>query len=182
MNANFPKSSSVTGLNLLSTNLLWLLFAALIVILDQVSKILITKYFVFEQVTPILPFFNIFLTYNPGAAFNFLAHTNGNWQTWFFIGIMLIVSGGIIISLWRVQADGLTKCSLMLILGGAIGNGIDRVLYGYVRDFLDLYWTYHIKWIPYNHWPAFNLADSALCIGAALLLIKVFRSSKKVAI
>ena len=121
------------------------------------------------QSIAVLPFFNITLAYNHGAAFSFLASESG-WQRWFFTGLAVVVSIVLLVWLKRLKTDAkLEAISLALILGGALGNVIDRVVHGYVIDFIDVYYgTYH--------WPAFNVADSAICIGAILLILDSFRN------
>ncbi|MFA6409859.1 MAG: signal peptidase II [Gammaproteobacteria bacterium] len=152
----------------LKSSFVWLLFALFILVLDQYSKFLVGTYFLPEISYPVTSYFNIFFIYNTGAAFSILEKANG-WQEWLFGGIASVV--GLMIILWLFRSPPgrvLTKLSLMLILSGAIGNLIDRIAYGHVRDFLDFYWH---NW----HWPAFNIADSAICIGAILLIIELFR-------
>ena len=141
---------------------LWLSLAVLIIIADQLTKFLVARTFVLHEVKPITRFFNLVLAHNPGAAFSFLAGAGG-WQRDFFTALGVVVSLAIIWMLYKHSAQRLFACALALVLGGAIGNVIDRVMYGYVIDFLDFYWG---KW----HWPAFNVADIAICLGAALLV------------
>ena len=131
---------------------------------DQITKTWIDNSFELYQSMPILPSFNLTLLYNFGAAFSFLADAGG-WQRWFFTGLSLIVS--VVLVVWLIRLDVKQRwlaCALALILGGAIGNLIDRMLYGYVIDFIDIYYQ---QW----HWPAFNIADSAISIGAVMLFI-----------
>jgi len=140
----------------------WLWLSAIVLTLDQVTKLAILQTLDLHQVIVLTPFFNLVHAVNPGAAFGLLADQPG-WQRGFFIGIALIASG-IILYLMR-QTAGQTRfnLALALILGGAIGNVIDRILYGHVIDFIDL----HVAgW----HWPTFNVADSAISIGAAVLI------------
>lgn|SRR5690554_4084551 len=146
----------------------WLNLSVLVIVLDQLSKGLMTAWLELHQTVAVLPFFNLTLAHNYGAAFSFLASAGG-WQRWFFILLGVGVSLVLIIWLKRLgQAARLEAASLALILGGAIGNVIDRVLHGYVIDFLDVYYGSY-------HWPAFNIADSAICVGAALLILDSFR-------
>jgi len=140
----------------------WLSLSALVIILDQLSKASISSHFVYGESMPITSFFNLVLAHNQGAAFSFLIDAGG-WQRWMFSAIALIASVWII---WLLRKHGEQKLfcfGLAMILGGALGNLIDRVAYGYVVDFLDFYWNA-------NHFPAFNLADSAITCGAGLLL------------
>ncbi len=150
----------------------WLAIAIAIVLLDQVSKIMIAKAFSYGEIRPVLPFFNLVLVHNKGAAFSFLASQSG-WQRYFFAGLGLLASMFMLYLLKRHAGQRLFCFALALILGGAIGNNlIDRLLYGHVIDFLDI----HVAgW----HWPAFNVADSAICIGAALFVLDELRRSKK---
>tara|TARA_R110002049_G_scaffold200262_3_gene370914 strand:+ start:908 stop:1375 length:468 start_codon:yes stop_codon:yes gene_type:complete len=146
---------------------LWL--TSVIIALDQASKWFMVSWLSLHETFAVIPFFNLTMAHNPGAAFSFLAHADG-WQRWFFIGLASIVSIGLLIWLRNLKPHAkLEAMSIALILGGALGNLIDRFYYGYVIDFLDVYYgTYH--------WPAFNIADSAIVIGAVLLVIDSFRS------
>jgi signal peptidase II len=147
--------------------LLWLGIAAIVVLLDQVSKITMSRLLVYGQSEMITPYFNLVMVYNQGAAFSFLANSGG-WQRWFFSGLAMVVSLGIIWMLHKNSGQRLFCWALTLILGGAVGNLIDRLLYGHVIDFLD----FHIGTL---HWPAFNLADSAITVGAALFVLDELR-------
>lgn len=140
----------------------WLVASAVVVLLDQLTKWLIQQSLVFGQSVPVLPFFNLVLVYNPGAAFSFLS-TAAGWQRELFVAIGLAASALIVLLLRRHASDPQFCFALALILGGALGNVIDRVMLGAVVDFLDLHATGY-------HWPAFNLADSAITCGAALLI------------
>jgi len=148
---------------------LWL--SGLVVVLDQVSKWLMVSWLSLYETVAVIPYFNLTMAHNSGAAFSFLAGAGG-WQRWFFIGLTTVISIGLFIWLNKIAKTKLEATSISLILGGAIGNVIDRIYFGYVIDFLDVYYgTYH--------WPAFNVADSAICIGAALLIIDTFRAEPK---
>ena len=119
---------------------------------------------VLYQPVPVMPSFNFTLMYNRGAAFSFLAGAGG-WQRWFFLALSIAIGIGLTVWLTRLRAgQTLLAVALALILGGAVGNVIDRAIYGYVIDFIDWYYG---QW----HWPAFNVADSAISVGAALLII-----------
>lgn len=149
------------------SSLKWLLLSVLILILDQLSKYYIVHSFALYESLQVLPGLNITYVQNTGAAFSFLSDAGG-WQRWFFI----VLSGGVSIGLiiwiytlpvtWRWLA-----VALALVLGGALGNLLDRVMFGYVIDFIDVYYQ---KW----HWPAFNVADSAISIGVVMLIIDTF--------
>ena len=135
-----------------------------VIVLDQVTKFLAETLLTFHQPVPVLPSFNLLLTYNTGAAFSFLAGAGG-WQRWFFLGLGSLVSIGLIVWLRRLKpTETRLTTALALILGGAIGNLIDRAWLGQVIDFIQLYYQH---W----YWPAFNLADSAITVGAALLVL-----------
>ncbi len=150
----------------------WLWLSFIVIILDQATKWLATHYLTLFEPVPILPLFNLTLMHNEGAAFSFL-HDAGGWQRWFFTALASIVSIAIVIWLTRLEkSEKLTAISLALILGGAVGNLIDRVRLGYVVDFLDVYWGN-------AHWPAFNVADSAITVGAILMVISSFTSQDK---
>lgn len=147
----------------------WLKLSALVIVLDQLSKWLISGWLELYQTVEILPFFNLTLAHNYGAAFSFLASAGG-WQRWFFVLLAVLISIALTIWLKRLPSSArMEAASLALILGGAIGNVIDRLIYGYVVDFLDVYYGSY-------HWPAFNIADSAICIGAVLLILDSFRN------
>ncbi len=144
---------------------LWLSFLALI--LDQWSKQIVDGSMQLFQSIPIMPYFNLTYVHNTGAAFSFLSQAGG-WQRWFFAGLALTVS--VIITVWLARLkkhETLLAVALSLVLGGAVGNLVDRLLYGYVIDFLDVYYQ---DW----HWPAFNIADSAITLGVALMLAESF--------
>jgi len=151
----------------------WLWLAFLSLGLDQASKIAIDKTFqLYESIVIIPSFFNLTYVHNTGAAFSFLSEAGG-WQRWFFAALAIIMSA--IMTIWLTKLkenETLLAVALSLILGGAIGNLIDRLCYGYVIDFLDAYYgTYH--------WPAFNIADSAITIGVALMLVDSFKSPEQ---
>ena len=145
----------------------WLGIAAIVILLDQITKITITRLFAYGDSSPVTSFFNFVLVYNKGAALSFLAD-QGGWQRYFFTAIGIAAAIFIIYLLKRHAGQRLFCWALALILGGAIGNVIDRALYGHVIDFLDVHFG---GW----HWPAFNIADSAICIGAALFIFDELR-------
>ncbi len=140
----------------------WLSLSALVILLDQLSKLWISSHFIYGEGRDITRFFNLVLAHNQGAAFSFLNNAGG-WQRWMFSVIAVVASVWIIWLLRKHIEQKLFCFGLAMILGGALGNLIDRVSYGYVVDFLDFYWNAY-------HFPAFNLADSAITCGAALLL------------
>ena len=152
------------------TSLRWLWLALTVVILDQGSKELAEHFLSLHDPIAVLPSFNLFLTYNTGAAFSFLRDAGG-WQRWLFATLSIAVSVFIVIWLRRIPAaQKWLPGALALVLGGAVGNVIDRVFRvdGGVVDFIDLYYG---TW----HWPAFNVADSAISIGAVMLVWSALR-------
>ena len=149
----------------------WLWLSLLAVILDQASKLAIAGSMHLYQSIQIVPYFNLTYVHNTGAAFSFLSEAGG-WQRWFFAGLALVIS--VVIAVWLArlkQHETLLAVALSLVLGGAIGNLIDRLAYGYVIDFLDVYYE---TW----HWPAFNIADSAITLGVILMLVESFGLGK----
>lgn len=140
---------------------LWL--AAAVIVLDQLTKLWVLNTFVPGESIEVTPFFNLVLVFNPGAAFSFLADHAG-WQRWFFTAIALMISGWIVWQLRSLRPGTLYSLGLALIMGGALSNLIDRLWLGMVIDFIDLH---AVGW----HWPAFNVADSAVCVGAVLYVL-----------
>jgi signal peptidase II len=145
----------------------WLALSTLIVVADQLTKYAVVQYFTGNPPVAVAPFLNLVLVYNTGAAFSFLSDSAG-WQRWLFIGIALVASAWIVYLLRRYPHQRLFALALALVLAGAIGNVIDRVAIGSVVDFLDFH---AFGW----HWPAFNVADSAITCGAALLIWDALR-------
>ncbi len=145
-----------------------LLVAFGVILFDQITKLWVLQSFAPGEALPVTSFFNLVLVFNPGAAFSFLADHAG-WQRWFFAVIALAISGWIFWQLKTVRTKSLFSIGLALIMGGALGNLIDRLWLGMVVDFIDL----HVAgW----HWPAFNVADSAVCVGAVLYVLCQSRS------
>ena len=143
----------------------WIWLSLLVIVLDQATKYLAETLLVMHQPVPVTPSFNLMLTYNTGAAFSFLADAGG-WQRWFFLGLGTLVSMGLVIWLTRLKPqEKWLAVALALILGGAIGNLIDRAWLGQVIDFIQIYYD---RW----YWPAFNIADSAITAGAVLLIVE----------
>ncbi len=146
----------------------WLWLAGVLVLLDQISKWVVLGTLQPGETRYVAPFWNWVLTFNPGAAFSFLSDAGG-WQRWFFTLLALGVSGWIVVMLRQHRNEFRLSLALTLVLGGAVGNVIDRLRFGAVVDF--------IQWhVAGYYWPAFNLADSAICLGAALLLLDQLRS------
>ena len=144
-----------------------LILALIVLVLDVATKRWVESFLLHSQQIPLTGFFNLVLTYNAGAAFSFLSDASG-WQRWFFSAIAASASGLIIYLLRKHAADKLFCIALSLILGGALGNLWDRISLGHVVDFLDFH-------VDNYHWPAFNVADSAIFLGAMLLIIDSFR-------
>ena len=145
----------------------WLWLSLLALILDQASKLAVDGSMKIYQSIQIMPYFNLTYVHNTGAAFSFLSEAGG-WQRWFFAGLALVIS--VVIAVWLARLkkhETMLAVALALVLGGAVGNLIDRLVYGYVIDFLDVYYQ---DW----HWPAFNIADSAITLGVVLILAESF--------
>lgn len=142
----------------------WLMIAFGIICLDQLTKQMADNLLTYGEPLAVIPSFNLTLLYNKGAAFSFLSSAGG-WQRWFFTMIALVVSAVIVFWLKAAgEEQRWTPAGLVLILGGAIGNVIDRAVFGHVIDFIQVYYDTF-------YWPAFNVADSAICVGAAILLL-----------
>ncbi|MEX2525157.1 MAG: signal peptidase II [Gammaproteobacteria bacterium] len=142
----------------------WLWLTLLILILDQMTKYLVTQSFQLHESLTLFEGLNLTLVYNTGAAFSFLQDAGG-WQRWFFIILTPVVAAIILVWMSRLEPNqDWLAAALALVLGGAAGNFTDRVIHGYVIDFIDVYYQ---QW----HWPAFNVADSAITVGAVLLVI-----------
>lgn len=151
------------------TGLRWSWLALIALVLDQITKIWVINAFRLYESIEVLPFFNLTYVRNYGAAFSFLSDAGG-WQRWFFTAIAIVVS--VLVIFWLKKAKPsqvLFPIALSLILGGALGNLYDRLAYGYVVDFLDFYYQ---SW----HWPAFNVADSAIFLGAVFLILDAFKN------
>lgn len=156
----------------------WFTWAALVVALDQVTKLFILSHYRLGDATPVTGFFNVVRAHNTGAAFSFLAAAGG-WQRWLFTAIGIAVGGFIAWQLLRHAGQRLYAFSLASILGGAAGNVIDRLQHGYVVDFLDFHWPFLSGMFHGGHFPAFNLADAAITLGAVCLVLdEVLRGRK----
>jgi signal peptidase II len=151
---------------------LWLILSVLIVLADQTSKSYIAGHFGEFEHSTILPILDITRMHNVGAAFSFLASASG-WQRWVFIALAVIVSIGIIVWLLRLpRAHSLLACGLALVLGGALGNLLDRIRLGHVIDFIHFHWDE-------AYFPAFNVADAAITVGAACLLLDALLEGRR---
>ncbi len=150
----------------------WLWLSLFILAADQISKQLAESAIQLYERVALLPHLNLTLAYNRGAAFSFLSD-QGGWQRWFFSVLAMVVT--LVLVVWLRQLDRAnrwTAISLSLIIGGAVGNLVDRLLFGHVIDFIDFYYG---QW----HWPAFNVADSAITVGVVMMLADAFRGQKK---
>jgi signal peptidase II len=150
----------------------WLGIAFIVILLDQLSKITVVKLFELGEDKVVTSFFNLTLAYNRGAAFSFLSN-QGGWQRYFFTAIGIAAVGFIVYLLRRYAGQRMFCWALALIMGGAIGNVIDRLVYGHVIDFLD----FHLA--GWGHFPAFNIADTAITIGAMLFIFDELRRVNK---
>jgi signal peptidase II len=149
----------------------WLWLSLGVIALDQATKFLATRFLELYERVEVLPVLDFTLMHNTGAAFSLLAGASG-WQRWFFIGLAFTVSAVLMVWIWRTpRGEKLLPLSLSLILGGALGNVIDRIVHGYVVDFIHAHWGA-------AYFPAFNIADSAITIGAGLLILDAFRERK----
>jgi signal peptidase II len=148
----------------------WLAWALVLVIADQATKALILQNYQLGDATFITSFFNIVRAHNTGAAFSFLQDAGG-WQRWLFTGIALAATVFIVWQLRAHPGQKLLGFALSSILGGAIGNVVDRLMHGYVVDFLDFHWAFLSGMFAGGHFPAFNLADTAISVGAACLVL-----------
>ncbi|NQZ81810.1 MAG: signal peptidase II [Colwellia sp.] len=155
------------------TGLKWLWLTLICLIVDQVTKHLVVNSMDLYQSITVLPFFSITYVQNLGAAFSFLAD-QGGWQRWFFSAVAAVAS--IVFTVWLAKTPSNNRhlcIAFALMLSGALGNLADRLLFGYVIDFLDFY-------VSNKHWPAFNVADSMIFIGAALMIVDSFKNPEKV--
>jgi signal peptidase II len=149
---------------------LWLIWSAIVIVLDQFTKTLIVGYYELGDRTVVTSFFNIVRAHNTGAAFSLLADAGG-WQRWAFTAVGVLAAGFMLWMLKSHPGQRLFAFAISSLLGGAVGNVIDRVLHGYVVDFLDFHWRWLEPLFPGGHFPAFNLADSAITLGAACLIL-----------
>jgi signal peptidase II len=158
--------------------LLWLGIALVVLLADQFTKLLIVGSFQLGDSQTVTSFFNLVRVHNSGAAFSFLSSASG-WQRWFFTGIGIVATFFI---LWLLRSHPTQKLfcfALALVLGGAVGNVIDRIAYGHVVDFLDFHWDWLSPVFYEGHFPAFNIADSAISVGTVCLIVDELRRVKK---
>ncbi|CAI0712724.1 signal peptidase II [Serratia fonticola] len=155
-----------------STGLRWLWLVVVVLALDFFSKQWILSNFVLGQTQPLFPSINLYYARNYGAAFSFLAD-HGGWQRWFFAGIAVAIVVVLLVMMYRTSAQQkLNNIAYAFIIGGALGNLFDRLWHGFVVDFIDFY-------IGNWHYPTFNLADSFICVGAAMIVLEGFLPAKK---
>lgn len=152
---------------------IWLGLAAIVIIFDQFTKRLIIGFMKLGETMEVTSFFNLVHAVNPGAAFSFLANAGG-WQRWFFTALGLAVSAFIIFTIFRNSSQKLFCFALAMIMAGAVGNVIDRLLYGHVVDFLQVHHSLLSPLFPGGYFPAFNVADSAITLGAICLILDEF--------
>ncbi len=146
----------------------WLWISTVVIVFDLSSKYYFDSTFQYGETRYVTPFFNWVLVYNPGAAFSFLADAGG-WQREFFIGLTLLITSVLLWMLKGNHTNRLLSTALVLVIGGALGNLFDRVVHGHVIDFIQLHAAGY-------YWPAFNVADSAICVGAVMLVLDSFRT------
>lgn len=156
----------------------WLALALIILIADQFTKVLILGYYKLGDTTYVTSFFNIVRVHNTGAAFSFLASASG-WQRWFFTGLGTVAAVVIVVLLRQHAGQTLFCLAISLILGGAVGNVIDRLRYGHVIDFLQFHWSWLAPMFDKGYFPAFNVADSAITLGAVLLVLDELRRVRR---
>ncbi len=149
---------------------LWLALAVVVILADQVTKTLIIGWFSLGDVRPVTSYFNLVRAHNPGAAFSFLADAGG-WQRWFFSGLGVLVSGFIVWMIRSHPGEKLFCFAVSMIMGGALGNVIDRLIHGYVVDFLQFRFAFLQPLFQGGYFPAFNIADSAITLGAVCLIL-----------
>ena len=149
---------------------LWLGLAAVVILADQVTKTLIVGWFQLGDVRPVTGYFNIVRAHNPGAAFSFLAGASG-WQRWFFTVLGLVVSAFIVWMIRQHPTQKLFCFAVSMIMGGALGNVIDRLIHGYVVDFLQFRFSVLEPIFQGGYFPSFNIADSAITLGACCLIL-----------
>jgi len=147
----------------------WLAVSVAVIVLDLATKAWVSAAFTLGEVREVTPFFNMVLMHNTGAAFSFLAQAGG-WQRWFFTGITIVISAAILVMLRRQHGRGVSL-GLALVLGGALGNLYDRLTLGHVVDFIQVHAAGY-------YWPAFNVADSAISVGVAILIWDSLRAGR----
>lgn len=157
---------------------LWLGLAALVIVADQLTKTLVLREFAYGDSRTITSYFNLVRVHNTGAAFSFLAGASG-WQRWFFVGLGVVASGFIVWMLRRYPGQRLFSFSISMVLGGALGNVLDRLMHGYVVDFLQFHWDFLTPMFQGGYFPSFNVADAAITAGAIGLLLDELRRVRR---
>ncbi|NRF67958.1 lipoprotein signal peptidase [Aquincola sp. S2] len=157
---------------------LWLGLALAVILLDQLTKVLVIGEFALHDSRTVTSYFNLVRAHNTGAAFSFLADAAG-WQRWFFVALGILASGFIVWMLKTHPEQTLFCFAVSMILGGALGNVIDRLLHGYVVDFLQFHWGWLAPMFPGGYFPSFNLADSAITLGAVCLIADELRRVRR---
>ena len=148
----------------------WLVLSGGVIVLDQLSKVAAVTLLTLHSPVAMAPYLNLTLVYNPGAAFSLLGEAGG-WQRWLLLGVSVTVCLFLYHWLKKLEpGETVSAAAIAAIIGGAIGNSVDRLIYGYVVDFIDVYYNSH-------HWPAFNVADAAITMGAAMLIVMAARSN-----
>ncbi len=158
--------------------LAWLALAVIVIVLDQATKTLVLQQFKLGDSQTVTSYFNLVRVHNSGAAFSFLAGASG-WQRWFFVGLGLVASVFIVWMLRQHGGQRLFAFALVMILGGALGNVIDRLLHGYVVDFLQFHWEFLEPVFHGGYFPSFNVADSAITLGAICLILDELRRVRR---
>lgn len=156
----------------------WLGLAAIVILLDQITKVVTIRVFELGDSRYVTSFFNLVRVHNEGAAFSFLAQAGG-WQRWFFVGLGVVAVGFMTYMLKQHGGQRMFSLALALIMGGAIGNVVDRLIHGYVVDFLDFHWRFLEPVFHGGHFPAFNIADCAISVGAVLLILDEIRRVRR---
>ena len=173
-----PRASGRSARSAGPSLILWLGLAGLIIVLDQLTKTMVINRFVLGDSLTVTAWFNLVRAHNTGAAFSFLADAAG-WQRWFFVGLGGVASAFIVWMLRSHPGQRLFCLAITLILGGAVGNVIDRLLHGYVVDFLQVHWSFLAPLFHGGYFPAFNVADAAITGGAIGLIIDELRRVRR---
>ena len=157
---------------------LWLGLALLVLMVDQLTKTMVVGGFVLGESRTLTSYFNLVRVHNSGAAFSFLAGASG-WQRWFFVGLGVLASGFMVWMLRAHPGQRLFCFAISMVLGGAVGNVIDRLLHGHVIDFLQFHWSWLAPMFPGGYFPSFNVADSAITLGAVCLIFDELRRVRR---
>ena len=157
---------------------LWLGLALLVLMVDQLTKTMVVGGFVLGESRTLTSYFNLVRVHNSGAAFSFLAGASG-WQRWFFVGLGVLASGFMVWMLRAHPGQRLFCFAISMVLGGALGNVIDRLLHGHVIDFLQFHWSWLAPVFPGGYFPSFNVADSAITLGALCLIMDELRRVRR---